>query len=653
MRATELRCVAINAIVVPLWPSGASGTRATVLFALIVAIVAAIYLPGLAGPFVFDDFANLASTMRFHDGELAWQGVIFSNSSGLLGRPISMASFVLSAAVLGVEPWVFKAVNLALHLANGVLLWIILRLVNRQLPSDVQISDFARLLICVFWLAAPSNVSTVLYVVQRMAILSTFFALLSLIAFLHARSLFLDKRMLKGWLHAALLAPACIFAATYSKENGILVVPMIVALNFLLSHQMSDTPAISRRGWLVLVAAAMAAIIWVVFNGVPFSAGYEYRDFSLAERLLSQPRAVATYALNLLAPISTNLGVVQDDFEISRSLWTPWTTLPAIGLLVFLLGAGVYAVRRRLFWISLGVAWFFIGHAMESTFIPLEMYFEHRNYLPGIGLLILVYGVSRELTMAPSSLRGLKLVGGVYGLLVSFVLWNTVQVWSSPRAMLARDVAVAPNSMRTVSGILDYSMRQDMLGADNTLLAGAESSLAREPVTLALWLIIKGCATGSTIDPDLLRDLGLREDQPSLTDMSLMESIDDKFRTGTCPTGDAGQIGAAFTAWLDRAEKRSIGHWKPRYFAAMMIAESGDFDRAAGLLSAVWERSDRAASVGISLFQLNATLERWDTCSAITAYLEAHNHGYDQKINEAIKAFRAAVDAAKLKSQPR
>jgi len=47
--------------------------------------------------------------------------------------------------------------------------------------------------------------------------------------------------------------------------------------------------------------------------------------------------------------------------------------------------------------ISYGLYFYFFGHLLESTFIPLEMYFEHRNYLPQLGLWLAICESARAL----------------------------------------------------------------------------------------------------------------------------------------------------------------------------------------------------------------------------------------------------------------
>ncbi len=55
--------------------------------------------------------------------------------------------------------------------------------------------------------------------------------------------------------------------------------------------------------------------------------------------------------------------------------------------MLFILGLILTALVRRKKWplFAFAVLWFFAGHALESTFLPLEYFFEHRNYLPLLG----------------------------------------------------------------------------------------------------------------------------------------------------------------------------------------------------------------------------------------------------------------------------
>jgi hypothetical protein len=97
--------------------------------------------------------------------------------------------------------------------------------------------------------------------------------------------------------------------------------------------------------------------------------------------LLSEPRALWSYVLRLALPRAGGGGVYVDDFATSHGWLEPMTTLPAV---LALLGSAIAAImlRRRFPVASFAWLFFLAAHLLESSTIPLELYFEHRNYLP-------------------------------------------------------------------------------------------------------------------------------------------------------------------------------------------------------------------------------------------------------------------------------
>ena len=121
-------------------------------------------------------------------------------------------------------------------------------------------------------------------------------------------------------------------------------------------------------------------------------AGYGLRNFSLAERLLTEGRVLWFYLGLILFPRLEAFGLFHDDFTLSTGIFSPWTTLPALAGLLGLAWLAWW-LRERMPLVSFGIAWFLIGHGMESTFLPLEIAHEHRNYLPLFGILLAVVSV--------------------------------------------------------------------------------------------------------------------------------------------------------------------------------------------------------------------------------------------------------------------
>ena len=89
----------------------------------------------------------------------------------------------------------------------------------------------------------------------------------------------------------------------------------------------------------------------------------------------------------MVLPRLEALGLYHDDIAISTGWLTPWTTLPALLGLAALIWLA-WRLRKRAPMVSFGITWFFVGHALESTVLPLELAHEHLNYLPLFGLLL-------------------------------------------------------------------------------------------------------------------------------------------------------------------------------------------------------------------------------------------------------------------------
>jgi protein O-mannosyl-transferase len=140
----------------------------------LMTITVLIYLPGINGPFLFDDAQNIVSPIQaWLDGRTGWQDIVFGNRSGLFGRPLPMATFLANAALSGLAAMPFKATNIAIHIICSILIY---KLIFALLQRDPLLGSRAKiyaLLVCALWLLHPMQVSTVLYIVQRMAQLST------------------------------------------------------------------------------------------------------------------------------------------------------------------------------------------------------------------------------------------------------------------------------------------------------------------------------------------------------------------------------------------------------------------------------------------------------------------------------------------------
>ena len=367
--------------------------KAVILLLVIFSLCVSIYLPGLSGGFLFDDFANLPTLGHYGpiDNIEAFKLYITSGIAGPTGRPISLLSFLIDAQNWPADPWPFKRTNIIVHLFNGLLLYFLclktLQILRYSQKQSVQIALLASLI----WLIHPLFVSTVLYPVQRMTQLSASFVMLGLLFYISLRLIFLKKPTAKSIITLSIGVPLFTLLATFSKENGALLPLLIFVYEFVIIKQVNNNNLTNKvySYWFIIFIILPTLLISAYFIKIALSYDIDnnIRAFSLYERLLTESRILVHYLYQLIIPHSSTSGIYHDGMTISTSLLSPPTTflsVIAIGLMIFF----SIKIRKNHPLLSLSILFFFIAHIMESGVIMLELYFEHRNYLPSIFLFL-------------------------------------------------------------------------------------------------------------------------------------------------------------------------------------------------------------------------------------------------------------------------
>ena len=379
-------------------------------------LTALIYQGALSGPFLFDDFLNIVDNELLDIDTLALANLrqaAFSIEAGPLMRPVSMLSLTLTRYAFGLDPYYFKLINLIIHLVTGAaILWLTrLLLVHLRLsgaPISATTIYWTALTTATLWLVHPLNLTAVVYAVQRMTSLSALFLFFGLAFYLRGR---LSQRRYHsgGWIY--LLASVVFFLplSALSKETGLLMPAFLVLIegillryNTLNKRQQHRLFAFHALFIGVPILLAITIFVWVPQYVV---AGYPARGFTLAERLLTEARIIWFYLHMIVLPNLQQLGLFHDDIPLSRSLFEPPVTLAAVTGLLALVSMA-FALVRRLPVLAFGLAFFLVGHSMESTVVNLELVHEHRNYVPDFGILFaLVYYALAARTRSYAILR--------------------------------------------------------------------------------------------------------------------------------------------------------------------------------------------------------------------------------------------------------
>lgn len=358
-----------------------------------------LYWSGLYGGFFFDDFPNILESEQLKMQQLSWDAFSAAwagGNAGPLGRPISLVSFALNHYFFGFDPFAFKLTNLAIHTVNALLVYGLIRLIERSIDrhSNADKSRLPAMLLALLWAAHPIQLTTVLYVVQRMTSLSSMFILIGLVLHIWAR----QTTPLRTQGYLALAAAWCLAfpLSLLSKETGILFVGYIFAYELFIRPGLMpryDRPAI----WFLSLVALTSVLLlsYLLFFSSWLWSGYPGRPFTLPERLLTEARVLWEYIGLISVPTLPDLALYHDDIIISTGVLEPISTLFSV---LGLIGLGILAfcqrVKRPL--LALASTWFLIGHSLESTVIPLELMHEHRNYLPSLGLIFALMHIARS-----------------------------------------------------------------------------------------------------------------------------------------------------------------------------------------------------------------------------------------------------------------
>jgi tetratricopeptide (TPR) repeat protein len=422
----------------------------SLFFILLMTVLA--YLPGLHGGFLFDDLSNLGEMNKYgdmHQWENA-QKFVMNGIGGPTGRPIALLTFVPQAdSWLTQNAFLFKVVNLIIHLLCGVLLYWVTRLLLRAYGEikEEKIAWIA-LLTASFWLLHPLMLSTTLYVIQRMAQLPLLFSLLAMIGYFKGRALLNIKPQFAYALMTVSIALGTVLA-TLSKENGALLPLLMLVIEFCNPNQ-NNKPVWQWRAvclWLPSVAIAVMLMRFIDFSADP----WPNRNFNQIERLLTEGRVVTDYLAQLFIPRIEGNGFFQDGTLISKGWLSPPSTLFSI-LFLLALFIGSLLVRKKYPLISLGILFFFAAHLMESTVVGLELSFEHRNYVAAIFLFLpLAAGLS---TLSEHIKPNIPIFVSILILAVlAAMTWQRAVLWSNTDKLMLYWAQNSPNSPRAQSAI--------------------------------------------------------------------------------------------------------------------------------------------------------------------------------------------------------
>ncbi|AUB84156.1 hypothetical protein [Candidatus Thiodictyon syntrophicum] len=543
------------------------------------------FAPGLSGPFFFDDQIHLPKLAGSGNGIHTPDEVmrLILPDDGGSGRSLSYLSLLVDDNGWPTSPQAFKRTNLLLHLLNGVLVFVFLRGLTRLLQpagATTHHADWVALAGAALWLLHPLHLSPIMMVIQRMTLLGGTFSLLALIAYLHGRGIAAER----PWTALFWLGPvfgACLVLGILSKETAFMTLAYVATLELtVLGANRPPRPA-WWRAWsavfLILPLILLGLYFATVFSTM--ADAYQARAFNLSERLMTEGRVLMQYLRVILLPSLSESTPFRDDFAISRGLLDPPQTLAALGAIALLLAL---AILKRRAWplFALAILWFFLGHLLEGTVLPLEIYFEHRNYLPMLGP---IFALCYAVFAVPLAYRHL-LTAGLLGMiaLVGAITWSSARVWGNARSIAILWSAERPASHRAQVVAINYWANQGDWGRLRTQL---DQATAAQPTNANLPLFryaLEHCTDARL--PSLGADVEeiARVAQTAPLDFGSLEGLKwiiDRDRDGHCRI-DPKEIQRIFDIYL-ASPKFTASPMPHRQLATLLASyrqQQGDLD---------------------------------------------------------------------------
>jgi protein O-mannosyl-transferase len=457
-------------------------------------------------PFYFDDEPNIVrnpliqnTQYLFYPSQYCSQASPFTDERNacqfIHSRYIGYLSFALNYRLNGLDVTGYHILNLTVHILNGFLIYLFVYLTFRTpFFSGFPVRDHAQVIALfssLFFITHPVQTQAVTYIVQRLASLAAMFYLLSAVLYIKWRLLQVktEQRGIDTARTQKILSSKSVFfyltslvsAAVAMKTKEItFTLPFIIVLYEIMFF----SGKVSKRFIFLIPFFCTLFIIPFSIFSIDKPLGVLVHSMSEATRLfttvsrwdylLTEFRVIVTYLRLLIFPVNQNLDY---DYPIYHSFFDPEVFLSFLFLLSIATLA-IYLLYRyrntrpytRL--VAFGIFWFFVTISIESSIIPIvDVIFEHRLYLPSIGLFIsfttAVYGLAN--TYRDKWKAGEKAIVAAFiciTIILSGVAYSRNQVWRNPLHLWEDVVSKSPKNARGYYNLgLVYLLNGDLLNA--------------------------------------------------------------------------------------------------------------------------------------------------------------------------------------------
>jgi protein O-mannosyl-transferase len=397
----------------------------------IVAFTFLVYSRTLGNGFIdFDDPENVIDNVSIRQLDLANIGHYFSSTLQFMYTPLVTLSYAVDYRLAGLDPTMYHFTNLVLHLANVVLVFLVIwELTGRAFLSHVVAAAFA---------LHPMNVDGIAWIATRSNLLATLFSLAAMLVYLRylKRLQANDQR----WWYLAVASGLFVLAAL--SKSAAVVLPLTLLLVDYYRGRLG-WPAL----WRVLLEKVPFVVIGLVFGIVALTSRIDTvnpHHYTIVDRFFLVCSALVAYLIRLVFPFGLALAHA---YPTKNGAFLPWYLYLA-PLVLVLIGWALWRLRdsRRL--IIFGVGFFVVNVVLSQTVLLIDNYTASRYvYLPYVGLfLILGDLVERGVRLATAHWRTtVACVLVVWLGLFTVVTFIRNGVWKNTESVMSDSIAAEPD----------------------------------------------------------------------------------------------------------------------------------------------------------------------------------------------------------------
>ncbi len=460
-----------------------------------------IYQQAMGLTWQFDDYINLKDLSNVSSLQ-GLNNFIFGGVAGPTGRPISLLTFLANYNDwMNNHPWGFVETTLIWHLLNACLIFLLVFNIAKIHINNTNQSYIFALMVAMVWAILPIHASANLISIQRMTHVSAFFMLSTLLGYVYFRTHLISQKLpILNLIFAIVWTIIGTVLAIYSKENGAVVVTMLALLELFFLKRITYPvyPKLWKFGiYLALLIVPLFMLLYLVKNWAGINHHFEfYRDRSLADHLATQSIILWEYLRQISLPRAALLGPFHDGHAVYNwGMWQPYIALIA-WVAAFLIGWKYKAYRLGKFWLF-ALLWYFAAHQIESSIIPLELYFEHRNYLASLGWVVLIAVLFSEIYKKYQGLSPWHILGGIYILYLLFNLQQITSLWGKPLLAAEMWSTYQPDSPRAAQ-MLAAQYKQEGFREASIEVLNDFAQLHPKNISLEMQVLSETCEKNSS-----------------------------------------------------------------------------------------------------------------------------------------------------------